>query len=144
MTQSTSSTLTLELHVKQSMVEHARTDAPLETCAVLLGEDNRIDEYYEMENTDESEVHFTFDPKQQLEAMKTAREKNKEIIGIYHSHPAQDSRAYPSQEDQDHGWEEYVYFILSFTAGDGYDLNAFQFTNDTVIDRDFEVRDSGS
>lgn len=132
------SELSVTKEVIDSMVEHARNDAPLETCAILLGTDGKIDEYYEMENTDQSEVHFTFEPEQQLEAMKTARDKNKDIIGIYHSHPAEDSQAYPSEEDKRHGWEEYVYFILTFNNDDP-EINAFQFQDDSVLELDYET-----
>ncbi|MFB6344854.1 MAG: Mov34/MPN/PAD-1 family protein [bacterium] len=132
--------LTFELSkdVEDKMVEHASEDAPLETCAVLFGSELTIDDYYPMENTDESEVHFTFDPQQQLKAMKEARSRGKDIIGIYHSHPAIDSQAYPSEEDRRHGWEEYVYFILSFT-NDDYNLGAFEFHDGDIIEHDYEV-----
>lgn len=131
---------TIKLHstVEQQMLDHAKSDAPLETCAVLFGDDLTIDGYYAMENTDESEVHFTFDPQQQLTAMKEARSRDKDIIGIYHSHPALDSEAYPSEEDRRHGWEEYVYFILSFTEDD-YELGAFEFRDGDILDLDYEV-----
>lgn len=131
-------TIRVMSHVEQDMVNHAADDAPLETCAVLFGSDLTIDGYYPMENTDESEVHFTFDPQQQLTAMKEARARDKDIIGIYHSHPARDSEAYPSEEDRRHGWEEYLYFILSFTEDD-YDLNAFEFRDGEIIEHQFEV-----
>lgn len=134
-------TIELASSVEDQMVKHATEDAPLETCAVLFGNDLVIDEYFAMENTDESEVHFTFDPKQQLTAMKEARARDKDIIGIYHSHPDLDSRAYPSEEDRRHGWEEYVYFILSFTEDD-YNLGAFEFSDGEIIELDYEVVES--
>jgi len=45
-----SDTLQITRDVFNQMVESARQDRPHETCALLLGESNRIDEYYGMTN----------------------------------------------------------------------------------------------
>ncbi|MFB6356285.1 MAG: Mov34/MPN/PAD-1 family protein [bacterium] len=42
--------LTITEHVREEMIEKAKRDRPHETCAFLLGEDDHIDEYYEMKN----------------------------------------------------------------------------------------------
>lgn len=124
--------------VREQMIQNAREDRPLETCALLLGQDGLIDEYYKMTNTDESEVHFTIDPQEQIRAMKQARDRGKEILGVYHSHPSPSSEAYPSEEDKRYGWPEYVYFILNFQPDETV-LKAFEVTEDDVKEREFEV-----
>jgi proteasome lid subunit RPN8/RPN11 len=124
--------------VVEQMKYHAREADPLEACALLLGSDSTIDEYYEMTNTDESEVHFTFDPEEQVEAQKHARDQGKDVVGVFHSHPDHDSEAYPSEEDQDMGHGGYIYFILNFQPDETI-INAFEFVDDAVEERSFTV-----
>lgn len=124
--------------VRDQMEQHAREEAPLEACAMLLGKDGLIDEYRAMTNTDESEVHFQFDPQEQHQVMKEARESDREILGVFHSHPDHGSEAYPSEEDQSWGWPEYVYFILNFQPDDVI-LRAYELTEESVREYDYEV-----
>lgn len=137
----TPSPLRITEDVRQQMIERARRDAPLETCGLLLGRDGLIDEYHPMTNTDESEVHFTIEPEEQLRAMKHAREQDKEILGVYHSHPSPSSDAYPSGEDQRLGWPRYAYFILNFQPDETI-INAFELTEDGVDPLEYRVVDS--
>lgn len=135
--------LRLTKTVETQLMEHAREEKPLEACGVLLGRDKVIDEYYPMANTDQSEVHFQFDSDQQLEAQQHARSRDRDVLGVFHSHPSASSQAYPSVEDQRHGWEGYVYFILNFQP-DHHVLRAFEFKGPygetkTVREREFEV-----
>jgi len=135
--------LRLTQDVRDQLVEHARQERPLEACGVLLGREGRIDEYYPMDNVDESEVHFTFDGEQQLKAQQHARSRDRDVLGVFHSHPSPASEAFPSVEDQRHGWEGYVYFILNFQP-DEFVLRAFEFEGPVgetkrVTERSFEV-----
>lgn len=124
--------------VIEAMKEHAREAEPLEACALLLGTGDEIDEYYEMTNTDESEVHFTFDPQEQVKAQKYARDNDKDVLGVYHSHPDHDSEPYPSDEDQRMGHGGYVYFILNFQPDETI-INAFEFVDEDVKELEYDV-----
>ncbi len=129
--------------VRDEILEHAREERPLEACGVLLGRDELVDEYYPMDNLDQSEVHFQFDAEQQLKAQQHARSRDRDVLGVFHSHPDPASEAYPSVEDQRHGWEGYVYFILNFQP-DEYVLRAFEFQGPygetkQVNEREYEV-----
>jgi proteasome lid subunit RPN8/RPN11 len=50
-----------------------------------------------MTNVDHSPEHFSFDPKEQFQAVKRARSLGLELVGVYHSHPATPARM--SNED---------------------------------------------
>ncbi len=54
---------------------------------------------------------YEIDPKELLWAMKSARQNNLEIVGIYHSHP--DHPAMPSECDRRLAWGQYIYVICS-------------------------------
>ncbi len=133
--------LGLDHYIEKKMVYYARQAAPLETCALLFGQDNQIDEYYPMLNIDQSEVHFTFDPQEQNLALKEARERNQVDIGVFHSHPDKDSQAYPSAEDVDKAAPGYKYFILNFTDDDNrdYKLRAFEIEDDEITEIEYQV-----
>ena len=66
---------------------------PLEAPAILLGiidEENKVgivSDIYPLENTAQSEVRFEIDPVEQYKIYEIAKENNKMIIGIFHSHP---------------------------------------------------------
>lgn len=131
----------LDYYIEKKMVYYARKAAPIESCALLFGDDETITEYYPMRNLDESEVHFTFDPQEQNLALKEARERDQVDVGVYHSHPDKGSQAYPSAEDIDKAAPGYIYFILNFTddKNKNYNLRAFEIDGEDVTEREFEV-----
>ncbi len=133
--------LELDYYVKKKMVYYAREAAPIETCALLFGEDKRIDEYYPMINQDRSEIHFSFDPREQNLALKDARNRDQVDVGIFHSHPEKESEAYPSPEDVDNAVSGYQYFILNFNDDklEEYELRAFEIDGNDITEKDFEV-----
>ncbi|MEM8639202.1 MAG: M67 family metallopeptidase [Cyanobacteria bacterium P01_G01_bin.54] len=59
--------------------------------------------------------NFTIAPTALLQAGRVARAQGWDIMGIYHSHP--DHPAQPSAFDRAIAWEQYIYLILSVTAG---------------------------
>jgi proteasome lid subunit RPN8/RPN11 len=68
--------------------QQARVDSPYEACGYLAGIDGEVKESIEMTNVDHSTDHFSFDPKEQFDALKKVREAGWCLIGVYHSHPA--------------------------------------------------------
>lgn len=109
---------------KESIIVHCRSELPNEACGYLFGRSGAITYNYPMTNVDRSETRFSFDPAQQFEAVRKAREMELDIVGIYHSHPL--SKAEPSEEDirlaQD---PEMLHLIVSFQSSNA-DVKAFQ------------------
>jgi proteasome lid subunit RPN8/RPN11 len=58
---------------------------------------------------------YWIDPAAMLQVQRSARERELEIIGIYHSHP--DHPAVPSECDRRLAWPVYSYVILSVQSG---------------------------
>ena len=87
---------------KQILYNHAETEKPNESCAILFGkEENRectIEKIFLAENIENSPVNFTISAEQRLEADRIEKETGLKIIGIFHSHP--NSKAYPSNTDK--------------------------------------------
>ncbi|MGK7930650.1 MAG: Mov34/MPN/PAD-1 family protein [Microcystaceae cyanobacterium] len=67
---------------------------------------------------------FSIDPKYLLQVQKEARNRQLNIIGVYHSHP--DHNAIPSPFDQAIAWQTYYYIIVSVRQGQGQDLLCWQ------------------
>ena len=74
---------------------------------------------------DESNEHFSMDPKEQLAAVKDMRKMAVCPLGNFHSHPESPSR--PSEEDKRLGYDSKAnYLILSLMEADNPVLNAFR------------------
>lgn len=123
--------ITITRTAYESLLAQARKDAPIESCGYLIGTDGHsIIENYPMTNTDHSEEHFSFDPKEQFAAIKHARKNGLKIVGNWHSHPASPSR--PSEEDIRLAYDPNIlYFILSL-AEEVPVFNAFRIQNGEV------------
>ena len=66
----------------------AKKALPDESCAFLLGKNERLIEILPMRNADESQVSFSVEPKEVIRAYDFAESKKLQVIGIFHSHPA--------------------------------------------------------
>ncbi len=75
----------------------AKSSLPSESCAFLLGKDNKVVEILPMQNADRSAVSFSIEPQQVLQAYDLAESKKQQVIGIFHSHPAKPA---PSSTDK--------------------------------------------
>lgn len=58
---------------------------------------------------------YWIDPGEMLKAQRDARDRQLDIIGVYHSHP--DHAAIPSECDRALAWTQYAYLIVSVQAG---------------------------
>ena len=130
-------------HLKQIYAQAEKT-YPEECCGLLLGiiEQDRgwVKDIYPTPNSwtpeeqdllnDQSKKplsrrnRFTIDPRCLLKVQKEARERQLNIIGVYHSHP--DHEAIPSAFDQAIAWQDYYYIIVSVRQGQGQDLLCWQ------------------
>ncbi|MEW6498957.1 MAG: M67 family metallopeptidase, partial [Cyanobacteriota bacterium] len=66
---------------------------------------------------------FSIAPQVMLKAQKDARDRNLNIIGIYHSHT--DHPAIPSEFDRAIAWSQYSYVIVSVQQGSACDFKSW-------------------
>lgn len=82
----------MEISLTAGQVEQlssiAKEALPDESCAFLLGKNERVIEILPMRNADESQLSFSIEPKEVLRAYDFAESKKLQVIGIFHSHPA--------------------------------------------------------
>jgi proteasome lid subunit RPN8/RPN11 len=134
--------LSLDSTQLQNIFTHAESSYPEECCGLMLGYvdngDKNVVELIPTENvwSGESNVDFPGDvaesskrrryaiaPQVMLKVQREARDKNLNIIGIYHSHP--NSPAIPSECDRAYAWQEYSYIIVSVEAGKACDIKSW-------------------
>lgn len=83
--------------ILQSIIEQAQNERPNEACGYLAGSDGTARLRIPLTNVDASPEHFSLDPREQFQALLTARDQECRLIAVYHSHP--DTPARMSDED---------------------------------------------
>ena len=92
-----SESLKIPQSVFNSMIKHAESIQPIESCGYLAGNGMDVVEFIPMTNVDNARDHFSFDPKEQFAVVKDMRQKKLSLIAVYHSHPETPARL--SEED---------------------------------------------
>lgn len=124
------------------LCDHAQRCYPEECCGLLLGQAKKVLEVWQTENSWVAEFTETFvspisqgdaqasrlnrfaiAPEAILQAQKSARDRQLNIIGIYHSHP--DHVAVPSEYDRAIAWDVYSYLILSVESHQTLDIRSW-------------------
>ncbi len=112
-----------------AMVSHARQTYPNECCGAMLG---NIDDGQKLvrvaialENAFQGAqaTRYELRPEDLLAADKAARERNMDLIGIYHSHP--DCDAYFSKTDLQNSCPWYSFVVLSIQNGEFHHANSW-------------------
>ena len=121
--------ITLKRKDYDSIVEYAIKQLPAEACGLIAGTvdgsgDKAVVKVYLLTNTDNSNEHFSMDPKEQLQAVKNMRANGLAPLGNWHSHPETPSR--PSEEDKRLAYDSTAsYMILSLADRKNPVLNSF-------------------
>ena len=114
--------------------EHAKEAYPEECAGVLVGMDTGemkvVVDVWRADNTHEGERErrFLIEPLKIKKFEDTARERDLDILGFYHSHP--DHPAEPSEYDRDHAWPYYSYIITSVSGEEIKDTNSWLLRDD--------------
>jgi [CysO sulfur-carrier protein]-S-L-cysteine hydrolase len=83
---------------RKILSQYSENQKPNESCAILFGKNNQVQDLFLTENIDESPINFTISNKQLIEGYRIAEEQKMDVIGIFHSHPNSD--AFPSNTDK--------------------------------------------
>lgn len=111
-------------NIRLEMIRLAQKDRPVETCGYLAGQGDEVQVIIPMTNVDQSPEHFSFDPREQFQALKTARKQGLELIGVYHSHPASPARL--SAEDLRLANDPGLIYVIVSLAGPEPVIKAFR------------------
>jgi proteasome lid subunit RPN8/RPN11 len=103
--------LTLSKTQWQEMLNYVQQHAPLESCGLLAGNDDRVEKVIFVRNQAQSPTRFVMDPYEQLQAFDWIDSNKLDLLGIFHSHPAGPEGASPT--DIAEAAYEVVYLIWS-------------------------------
>ena len=127
----------------QLMVQDAFSRLPKEACGILSGKGEVAESFFAMKNTDDSPVSYLMDPKEQFHVMKHIREREEEMLVIYHSHVA--SPAVPSAKDVQLAFYPNVYYLLISLADRTHPVaKAYRIREGKVTEHPFETVPQGS
>ena len=118
---------------------HCKEGLPNEACGLIggtiEGDIKSIQKVYLLTNIDQSNEHFSMDPKEQLAAVKDMRANGLKLLGNFHSHPESPSR--PSEEDKRLAYDSKVnYLILSLMDLENPVFNAFRIDEEKNVTKE--------
>ncbi len=126
----------------EKILAHAESELPNEACGLIGGvfKDGVkvIKKVYLLTNTDQSNEHFSMDPREQLSAIKDMRANGLVPLGNWHSHPESPSR--PSDEDKRLAYDSKAsYMILSLMDRENPVLNSFHISGAEAEKEQLEI-----
>jgi len=111
----------------EAIVAHAGSGLPNEACGLIAGKTDGdvkiVEKVYLLSNPDNSPVHFSIDPKEQLKAVKDMRVSGFTLLGNFHSHPETPAR--PSEEDIKMFYDSKASYLILSLAEESPVLKAF-------------------
>lgn len=123
----------------EKILAHCKGGLPNEACGLIggtiEGDKRSIQKVYLLTNIDQSNEHFSMDPKEQLAAVKDMRANGLKLLGNFHSHPESPSR--PSEEDKRLAYDSKVnYLILSLMDLENPVFNAFRIDEEKNVTKE--------
>lgn len=123
----------------EKVLAHCKEGLPNEACGLIggtiEGDKRSIQKVYLLTNIDQSNEHFSMDPKEQLAAVKDMRANGLKLLGNFHSHPESPSR--PSEEDKRLAYDSKVnYLILSLMDLENPVFNAFRIDEEKNVTKE--------
>jgi proteasome lid subunit RPN8/RPN11/TusA-related sulfurtransferase len=129
------------LRITQDIIDkiiiHGRSEAPLEACGYLAQKDGIVCRHIEMKNVDASPVHYSMDPAQQFEVVRTCRKEGLTIRAAYHSHP--DTPARPSAEDIKLAYDPSLSYVIISLAEANAQVKSFIIEKDRVLPEEIDI-----
>lgn len=122
--------LQIPQQIINDLFDHAKTGLPEEVCGYLAGVGREVTRQYRLTNIDHSNEHFSFDPNEQFQAVREARQAGLQILANYHSHPETPAR--PSQEDIRLAFDPNISYVIVSLASEVLDIKSFRIQNGEV------------
>ena len=124
-------------YIVEGIIAQAINELPNEACGLLGGRNNQVVKQFLLTNIDHSPEHFSFDPAEQFQVLRSARTDELEIIANYHSHPETPSR--PSEEDIRLAYDPNILYLIVSLAAEMPVLKAFSIQNGVSTEVTIEV-----
>lgn len=124
-------------HIIEGIITHGKAELPNEACGLLTGSGDAVEKQYALTNVDHSPEHFSFDPREQFQVLKSARAEGQKIIANYHSHPETPAR--PSEEDKRLAFDPHITYLILSLAAEVPVIKAFVVKDGDMVPDEIEV-----
>ena len=121
----------------EEIIVHGRGESPLEACGYLAEKDGVVCKYIAMKNVDASPVHYSMEPKEQFNAVRSCRAAGFTIRAVCHTHP--ETAAYPSKEDIRLAYDPNLSYVIVSLAETTPTIHSFIIRKDDVIQEEIEI-----
>jgi proteasome lid subunit RPN8/RPN11 len=122
--------VSLPRHLVNQLLHCAQLSPDAEVCGLVGGKDGVPTTCYPIPNVAAPpDCRFLLDPRQQIEVMRTLRDKGETLFAIFHSHPA--APAEPSATDLEQAaYPDALYLIVSLNTQGVLELRGFRIASD--------------
>ena len=139
----------------ETMIAHAKAEAPNECCGLLGGRNGEITHIYRIRNLEDSDriqelkiprdraERYFMDERQMMDAMTNMRDNDLELLVIYHSHPR--TEAYPSATDIRLAYyPDSQYLIISLQNPNAPEAKLFRIFDGKVLPSNLKIVERGN
>ena len=125
--------------ILDAMIDHCRREAPRECCGLLGGVPPAVSSIDPLRNTEveAGETRYNADPADLVAAVRRLRDRNAEILAIYHSHPRW--APIPSRADLDLNYYGAVPRIIVSLLDDKPQVRAWRLDPDSYEELPWQV-----
>lgn len=133
------STVQLNRTIINQILSHAQQSPEAEVCGLISRRAGGPERVYRVANVAETPgILFRMDPKGQIDAVRTMRERGEELFAIYHSHPH--APAEPSARDlAEAAYPEALFLIVSLDTKGVLELRGFYLRDGEVESVELET-----
>jgi proteasome lid subunit RPN8/RPN11 len=124
--------LTLPREMIDTIVAHARAEAPNECCGIIGGADGEAKKLVKATNAEHSPYRYNIDSRELLQIYRELDEHGWEIFVIYHSHTH--TPAYPSPTDLRLAGYPDAYYLLVSLAQEPPNVRAYRIRDGAVTE----------
>lgn len=124
-------------HIIEGIIAQGKAELPNEACGLLTGSGDTVVKQHPLTNVDHSPEHFSFDPREQFQVLKSARADGQKIIANYHSHPETPAR--PSEEDKRLAFDPNITYLILSLAAEEPVIKAFVVKDGDMVPEKIEV-----
>lgn len=133
MTSAMSDSVALPRSLINQLLHYAQLSPNAEVCGLVGSKCGMPVRCYPVTNADtQPECRFTMDPAEQIEAMRTLRERGEELFAVFHSHPT--ASAEPSALDIERAaYPDALHLIVSLNTQGVLELRGFRIGTDKTV-----------
>ncbi|MBF0341314.1 MAG: M67 family metallopeptidase [Magnetococcales bacterium] len=130
----------LSRNLVNKILGHAQRSLPRECVGVLSGSGKEADAWHPLTNIASDEVSFLADSGEQIRLFRQLRERKRDVVAIYHSHPR--GPAEPSRLDLDlAGYPDALMLVVGMQTDGRLEMNGFLARHGRLEQQEITIRD---